>query len=106
MTYVHGQSKAAQAAHHAEIVARQKAAKLTALNAELDARIKAREEQLKYFPKVRTYAPTPEQIAYREKHADIIAAQPAPIHGGPLGLRRAADEMEEHEKRKRQEQAA
>jgi len=53
-----------------------------------------------------SYTPSAEALAYRDKYADIIAAQPAPVHGGPLGLRRAADEMEEHEARKRQEAAA
>lgn len=100
MTYTHGKSKAAQAAYEAEVLARQKAVKLASLNAELDARIRAREQQLKYVPKVRTYAPSPEQIAYREQHADTIAKQPN-IHGGPIGLRRAAAEIENHERNKK-----
>jgi hypothetical protein len=102
MTYVHGQSRAAQAARELELAAREKAAKLAALNAEIDARIKSQEDRLRYLPKVRTYAPTPEQLAYREKHGPVIAAQPEPLHGGPAGLRRAADEMEAHERRKKQ----
>lgn len=106
MTYVHGQSKAAQAARDMELQAREKAAKLAALNAEIAARIQYQENRLRYLPKVRTYAPTPEQLAYRDKYSGVIAAQPAPIHGGPIGLRRAAAEMEAHEVHKRQEPAA
>lgn len=44
MTYVHGQSIAAKEAQKAEEAARAKVAKLAALNAELDQRIKAREQ--------------------------------------------------------------
>jgi hypothetical protein len=67
MSYQYGTTKAAQQARELEAEARRKAAELAKLNAELDARIEARKKQLKYIPKVRTYAPTPEQIAYREQ---------------------------------------
>lgn len=65
--YVHGKSLAAKQAHDAEIRARKKAAELARIEAELDARIKARKEALKYQPKVRTYRPTPEAQAAWEK---------------------------------------
>ena len=65
--YIHGKSLAAKQAHEAEARARKKAAELARLEAELDARIKARKEALKYQPKIRTYRPTPEVQAAWEK---------------------------------------
>ena len=48
-----------------------------------------------------SYTPSPEALEYRDKYGPIIAAQPKPIHGGRAGLKAAADELEEHERRKR-----
>ena len=61
-------------------------AETAAKEAELQ-RIRAARRRLE--PKA-TYRPTPEALAYREEHAHEIANQPAPIHGGRAGLRRAA----------------
>ena len=84
MSYQYGTTKAAQQARELEAEARRKAAELAKLNAELDARIEARKKQLKYIPKVRTYAPTPEQIAYREQqHKPSL---PEPQWGGQHNL--------------------
>ena len=53
------------------------------------ARIRAARKKLE--PKA-TYQPTAEALAYWEAHHEAVAAQPRPIHGGPLGLRKAAHE--------------
>jgi hypothetical protein len=53
------------------------------------ARIRAARKKLE--PKA-TYLPTAEALAYWEAHRDAVAAQPAPLHGGPAGLRKAAHE--------------
>ena len=95
----------------------QQIASLRRLQAAVQAEELAKEQQLAALYRDRrrlerlrnrsgSYTPSAEALAYRDKYADVIAAQPAPVHGGPLGLRRAADEMEEHEARKRQEAAA
>lgn len=84
MTYQYGTTKAAQQARELEAEARRKAAELARLNAELDARIEARKQQLKYVPKVRTYQPTPEQLAYRDQHKPTPL--PEPQWGGQHNL--------------------
>lgn len=38
--------------------------------------------------------------------AKPVPTMPEPVYGGPLGLRRAAKEIQDHDRRKRQEQAA
>ena len=53
------------------------------------ARIRAARKKLE--PKA-TYLPTAEALAYWEAHHEAVAAQPAPLHGGPAGLRKAAAE--------------
>jgi hypothetical protein len=93
--YVHGRSRAAQQAQQLEFMARNKVAKLAALNAELDARIKAQEELLKHVPPTRTYKPSAEQIAYRDQYLakygpDRFGDRP---DDGPRRLRLAVAEM-------------
>jgi hypothetical protein len=50
-----------------------------------------------------------EILRTRQRAADLtkpIPTMPEPVYGGPLGLRRAAKEIQDHDKRKRQGQAA
>jgi hypothetical protein len=50
-----------------------------------------------------------EILRTRQRAADLakpVPTMPEPVHGGPLGLRRAAKEIQDHDRRKRQEQAA
>ena len=77
-------------------------AEQAAKDAEL-ARIRA--ARLRLAP-VATYRPTAEALAYREKYGQIIAAQPAPLHGGRRGLQRAMREAQEYEAKKREINAA
>lgn len=85
--YQHGMTKAAKEAQEAEVRARQKVAELRRLEAELEARIEARKQQLKHVPKVRTYAPTAEQIRAWEQHAAKKAnTLPEPLWGGQHNL--------------------
>lgn len=85
--YKHGETAAAKQAKELEAEARRKAAELARLNAELDARIEARKKQLKYEPKVRTYAPTAEQVRAWEEHAAAEAKKlPEPLWGGQHNL--------------------
>ena len=49
-----------------------------------------------------TYAPTQEALDYWARNFLKVAQQPAPIHGGPVGLRRAAREIEAHDAKKKQ----
>ena len=51
------------------------------------------------------YTPSADALAYRDKYAAIIAAQPRPIHGGPAGLRAAAAEAAGHWTNKQNEAA-
>lgn len=61
----------------------------------------ARIQHAKHKLKVRaTYEPTPEAINYRDANWFKIAQQPRPLHGGPAGLRAAADEAEKLDHRK------
>jgi len=48
-----------------------------------------------------TYEPTDEAWAYWEANAVRIAKMPAPLHGGPAGLRRAAAEAAAYDAGKR-----
>lgn len=82
-TYQHGATKAAQEAKEAEIRARQRVTELRRLEAELEARIEHRKKQLKMVPKIRTYAPTTEQIREWESRKSDL---PEPQWGGPHNL--------------------
>jgi hypothetical protein len=108
MSYEYGTTKAAQQAQALEAEARRKAAELARLNQELDARIEARKKQLKYVPPVRSYAPTPEQLAYREQHKP--ATLPEPQWGGRHNLYLASLEAAQwdqtHRRGKRHDKAA
>jgi hypothetical protein len=53
------------------------------------ARIRAARKKLE--PKA-TYLPTAEALAYWGEHHEHISQQPAPLHGGTAGLKRAAHE--------------
>jgi hypothetical protein len=61
------------------------------------ARILAAKNKLKTRA---TYAPTAATLDYYATNCLRIAQQPAPIHGGPSGLRMAAAEAEAHDARK------
>ena len=61
------------------------------------ARIRAARRRLQ---PVATYQPTPTALAYRELYGHIIAAQPAPVHGGWAGLQAAAKEAAAYDARK------
>lgn len=111
MTYIHGRSAlkpravamtADQVRAELENLNRLKAAILTESAAKTKelARIQAARKRLE---PVATYAPTPQALAYREQYGHIIAAQPAPIHGGQHGLAMAMREAQEHEERKRED---
>lgn len=104
--YTHGRTLAAQQARDAEAAARQKVAELDRLNAELDARIAARNEQMRKVPKVRTYAPTAEQVRAWEARAEAKkTALPEPLWGGQHNLYLASLEAatwdQTHRRRKR-----
>jgi len=62
------------------------------------ARIQTAKNKLKVKA---TYEPTDEAWAYWEANAVRIAKMPAPIHGGPTGLRRAAAEAAAYDAGKR-----
>lgn len=83
MTYIHGRSKAAQEAHEAERRARERLAELRRLEAELEARIEHRKQQMRKVPKIRTYAPTVEQVRAWEARDDSL---PEPQWGGRHNL--------------------
>jgi hypothetical protein len=108
MTYTYGQSAqkprvvamtADQVRAEMENLNRLKAAILaeSAAKAKELERIRAARKRLQ---PVATYKPTPEALAYREQYGHIIAAQPAPMHGGLRGLRMAAAEAAAHDARK------
>ena len=83
MTYQFGQTKAAKEAREAEQRARAKLAELRRLEAELDARMEAARKATKRLPKVRTYAPTPEQTRAWETRRNAL---PEPRWGGQHNL--------------------
>lgn len=105
MTYVHASNTTRQLKESIN----EQIANLRRLQAAVHAEELAKEQHLaKLYNERRRrqragdYTPSADALAYRDKYADVIAQQPAPIHGGPLGLRRAADEIEAHEKRKKE----
>ena len=83
MTYTHGNTRAAKEAREVEARARQKLAELRRLEAELDARMEAAKKATQRLPKVRTYAPTTEQIRAWETRSDAL---PEPQWGGQHNL--------------------
>jgi len=83
MTYVHGQTKAAQEAHEAEARARERLVELRRIEAELEARIEHRKNQMRKVPKIRTYAPTATQVRAWEERASGL---PEPQWGGQHNL--------------------
>jgi hypothetical protein len=87
MNYQHGQTKAAKEAHEAEVRARGRLAELRRIEAELEARIEHRKNQMRKVPKIRTYAPTAEQVRAWEQRA---AGLPEPVWGGQHNLHLAA----------------
>ncbi len=63
----------------------------------------ARVEAAKYKLKAKaTYEPTQEAWDYWETHAFKLAQRPRPIHGGPVGLRKAAAEAASWDQEHRQ----
>ena len=83
MNYQFGQTRAAKEAQEAEVRARRKLADLRRLEAELDARIEAAAKAARRLPKVRTYAPTPEQVRAWETRKQAL---PEPRWGGQHNL--------------------
>lgn len=81
--YTHGQTKAAQQAREAENRARQRLAELRKLEAELEARIEHRKNQIRKTPKIRTYAPSAEQVRAWEQRNNQL---PEPKWGGQHNL--------------------
>jgi len=84
MSYRHGQTRAAREAHEAEERARARLAELRRIEAELEARIEHRKNQMRKVPKIRTYAPTAEQV--REWEARAANTLPEPRWGGQHNL--------------------
>lgn len=107
MSYIHGQTKAADMVREAESAARRKVAELDQLNAELDQRIAARKAALKREPKIRTYRPTVAQVRAWEAHKNTL---PEPQWGGQHNLYLASLEAatwdRTHRRGKRQDNAA
>ncbi len=109
MSYVRGQSTRTQTAvRETADQVRDKLDNLRRMEAAIDAEQAAKEAELARIRAARlrlapvaTYKPTLEALAYREEHGHAIAAQPAPLHGGRLGLTRATREAAEHEEAKR-----
>jgi NifB/MoaA-like Fe-S oxidoreductase len=109
VTYVHGATLANPRANKlTSDQVRERLERLRVIRAQLDAELEAKEAELariraarQRLQPVATYKPTPQALAYREMCGDIIAAQPAPLHGGSRGLAAAAREATEHEARKR-----
>jgi hypothetical protein len=81
--YQHGQTKAAKEAQEAELRARERLVELRRLEAELEARIEHRKNQMRKVPKIRTYAPTTEQVRAWEERANKL---PEPLWGGQYNL--------------------
>ena len=114
MAYVHGATLANPRANKlTSDQVRERLEKLRVIRAQLDAELEAKEAELARIRAARqrlqpiaTYKPTPQALAYREEYGAIIAAQPAPLHGGHRGLAMAAKEAAAHEARKRQDTAA
>ena len=100
MTYKHGETLAAKYVREAEDAARKKAAQLAQLNAELDARIKAREQAMKHLKPVPTYKPTPDAAAAWERFQNTNPF-PEPPEKGWRRLQAATREAAEHDARKR-----
>lgn len=113
MTYVHGATLANPRANKlTSDQVRERLEKLRILRAQLDAELEAKEKELARIRAARqrlqpiaTYKPTPQALAYREQFGHIIAAQPAPLHGGSRGLAAATREAAEWEARKREKAA-
>jgi hypothetical protein len=85
--YQHGMTKAAKEAQEAELRARERLAELRRLEAELEARIEHRKQLMRKIPKIRTYAPTAEQVRAWEAHAAAQTAKlPEPLWGGQHNL--------------------
>ena len=85
--YQHGQTKSAKEAQEAELRARERLVELRRLEAELEARIEHRRNQMRKVPKIRTYAPTAEQVRAWEQHAATEANKlPEPLWGGRHNL--------------------
>jgi hypothetical protein len=82
MSYQHGQTKAAKEAFEAETRARERLAELRRIEAELEARIEHRKNLMRKVPKIRTYAPTTEQVRAWEARAKL----PEPQWGGQHNL--------------------
>ena len=109
MTYVHGATLANPRANKlTSDQVRERLERLRVIREQLDAELAAKEAELARIRAARlrlqpiaTYKPTPEALAYREQYGHIIAAQPAPLHGGQRGLAAATREALEHEARKR-----
>jgi len=81
--YQHGQTKAAKEAHEAEERARARLTELRRIEAELEARIEHRKNQMRKVPKIRTYAPTTEQVRAWEARTSAL---PEPQWGGQHNL--------------------
>ena len=109
MTYVHGATLANPRANKlTSDQVRERLEKLRVIREQLDAELEAKEAELariraarQRLQPVATYKPTPEALAYREQYGHVIAAQPAPLHGGSRGLARAVREALDYEERKR-----
>lgn len=111
MVYQYGSSKTPAEIHREKLEAAAELEHLRQVRAAIQAETAAREAELERIRKARqrlkivaTNAPSPEAIAYRDAHAHIIAAQPAPKYGGTKGLRAAADEAALFEHLKRQKE--
>jgi len=107
--YTHGASRQAQnTARETADDIRARLEQLRRTRAAIEAEQAAKDAELKRIRAARlrltpvaTYAPTLEALAYREQYGHIIAAQPAPMHGGRRGLALATREAAEHEAAKR-----
>lgn len=101
--YVHPE----QAERDSRDSVKRRLANLRGIEAAIRSQEIAREEHLATLQVARRkwlragdYTPSPEALQYREQYGHIIAAQPAPIHGGRAGLEKATREIEEHSRRK------
>ena len=83
MAYQYGETKAAKEARELEEKARARVAELRRIEAELEARIEHRKNQMRKVPKIRTYAPTVEQVRAWEARANTL---PEPQWGGRHNL--------------------
>ena len=87
MAYQYGETKAAKEARELEEKARARLAELRRIEAELEARIEHRKQLMRKVPKIRTYAPTTEQVRAWEARANTL---PEPLWGGRHNLYLAA----------------